>query len=245
MSEPLARSVPALLPLLRPEAELVVLARCLFREGWDDHLAGHITYRQPDGSILVNPWELTWDELTPRDVMRIDAGGAVISGLWSVTPGITLHLELHKARPDVVVAVHNHSRWATIYCDIGRIPAVYDQTSAMVNGDPALHDEYDGTVDDVGSARRAIAALGGAKSILLANHGPLVVADSIRQAHLRAITLEWRCRQAWHVEAAGGGVPMRPETVATMGHGADAYGFPGLWEAMARRELRMDPGLLD
>lgn len=245
MSEPETRSAPSLLPQLSPEAELVLLARTLFREGWDDHLAGHITYRQPDGTVLVNPWELTWDEIRPDDVMRIDAEGRVLSGRWSVTPGITLHVELHRIRPDVVVAVHNHSRWATLFCDMGRVPAVYDQTSALVNGDPALYDEYDGTVDDVAAAHRAVAALGEAKFMLLANHGPLVVANGIRQAHLRAITLEWRCRQAWHVEAGGGGLPMRPEIVARMGHGADTYGFPGLWEAMARRELRLDPGLLD
>jgi L-fuculose-phosphate aldolase len=90
-----------------------------------------------------------------------------------------------------------------------------------------------------------VTALGDAKLALLANHGVFVVGDSIRQAHQRAITLEWRCRQAWHVEAIGGGVPLHPEVAASFGSILDSFGFPGLFEAMARRELRRDPSALE
>ena len=51
------------LPELSPQAELALLARVLFREGYDDHLAGHITYRQADETLFVNPFGLTWDEI--------------------------------------------------------------------------------------------------------------------------------------------------------------------------------------
>ena len=93
------------LPPLTPQAELALLARTLFREGYDDHLAGHITYKQADDTLLVNPWGLTWDEITASDVMRIDKEGEVLEGKWTVTPAIPLHVELHRARPDVGVAV--------------------------------------------------------------------------------------------------------------------------------------------
>src|SRR5207244_3309078 len=63
------------LPELTPAQELVLLARCLFAEGYDDHLAGHITSKQPDGTFLVNPFGLTWDELRASDVMQMDADG--------------------------------------------------------------------------------------------------------------------------------------------------------------------------
>ena len=106
-----------------------------------------------------------------------------------------------------------------------------------------LYDEYDGTFEDGDKSQAAVKALGDAKWALLANHGALVVARDIRQAHLRAITLEWRCRQAWHIEAAGGGVPLPDEEVAKIGW-ADENGFPFLWEAMVRRELRADPSVL-
>jgi ribulose-5-phosphate 4-epimerase/fuculose-1-phosphate aldolase len=236
---------PALLPDLTPRAELALLCRTLFREGYDDHLAGHITYRQPDGTFLVNPWELTWDEVRASDVVRMDGDGNKLDGRWSVTPAITLHTELHKQRDDVVVAIHNHSRWGTIWADLQRVPPVYDQTSAAVDGPIAVFDEYEGDVANQANAAAAVRALGDAKMALLANHGVFVVGGGVRQAHLRAITLEWRCRQAWHVEALGNGVPMREEVSERFGSLLDRFGFPGLWEAMCRRELRADPTVLD
>ena len=232
------------LPEMTAAAEVALLARMLHREGYDDHLAGHITSRQPDDTLLVNPFGLTWDEITASDIMRVDLDGNVLEGRWTVTPAIPLHLELHKARHDVGVAVHNHPRWGTIWADLHRIPPVYDQTSAQVAGDPVLYGDYQGAVNSVENARQAVAALGEARMALLANHGVFVVGSDIRQAHHRCITLEWRCRQAWHVEALGNGVPMAPEIHERFGKAFDHISFPGLFEAMARKELRADPHLL-
>jgi L-fuculose-phosphate aldolase len=233
------------LPELTPQAEVALLARTLFQEGYDDHLSGHITYRQPDDTLLVNPFGLTWDEVRASDVMRIDLDGKVLEGEWTVTPAITLHLELHKARHDIAVAVHNHSRWGTIWADLRRIPPVYDQTSAMVPGEVALHDDFQGSVDGVENARGCVDALADARMALLANHGVLVVGTDVAQAHHRSVVLEWRCRQAWHVEAIGNGVPVDDDVVQKFGSVFDLVSFPGLWEAMVRRELRRDPMVLD
>ena len=90
----------ALLPDLTPREELVLLARTLWREGYDDHLAGHITYRQPDGTLLCNPWLLLWEELRPEDVLRHRPRGQRAGGrMAGARSGIPLHLELHRQRP--------------------------------------------------------------------------------------------------------------------------------------------------
>ncbi len=232
------------LPAMTPQGELALLARVLFREGYDDHLAGHITYKQPDDTLLVNPWGLTWDEVTASDVMRMDMDGNVIEGKWTVTPATPLHIELHRARPDVGVVIHNHPRWATLYADMHRAPKIYDQTSAMVSGDVAVYDDYDGAVNSTENAKACVHALGDARMALLANHGVLVVGNDIAQAHHRAVVLEWRCRQAWHIEAAGGGIEMRDEVFKRFSKNFDFVSFPGLFDAMARRELRADPAIL-
>ena len=239
------RQIASPLPELTAAQELALLARMLHREGYDDHLAGHITYKQPDGTFLVNPFGLTWDELRASDVMHMDADGNLLAGPWTITPAITLHVELHRARHDVGVAVHNHPRWATIYADLQRVPAVYDQTSAMYSGEVALFDDYSGSVDQVDNARAAIDAMGSADVALLANHGVLVLGPDPAMAFLRASSFEWRCRQAWHVDAVGGGVPLRDEVLASFGAFFVDHPFPGLFEAMARREIRADPTVLD
>jgi len=50
--------------------------------------------------------------------------------------------------------------------------------------------------------------------------------------------------RAYEVEQAGGGVALTDAQVAAIAR-PDANGFPFLWEAMARRELREDPGILE
>jgi ribulose-5-phosphate 4-epimerase/fuculose-1-phosphate aldolase len=239
------RELAPALPELSPAQELALLARMLYREGYDDHLAGHITYKQPDGTFLVNPFGLTWDELRAGDVMHMDAEGNLLDGRWTITPAITLHVELHRARHDVGVAVHNHPRWATIWADLNRRPEIYDQTGAMYSGKVALFEDYEGSVDQVDNARAAVEAMADADVALLANHGVLVLAPTPAMAFLRASCFEWRCRQAWHVETIGGGRAMRPDVVASFGAFFTDNPFPGLFEAMARRELRADPSVLD
>lgn len=233
-----------LLPHLSDQAQVALMCRMLFREGWNEHIAGHITYRLPDGTILTNPWELAWDEVTASDILTLDESGVVIAGEWNTTPALGLHLHLHKLRPEVNVVIHNHARFSGIWANMHRVPPVYDQASAYVDGPLPLYDEYSGTFEDEDKSLAAAKALGDAKWALLVNHGSLVVGRDLRQAHLRAITLEWRSMRAYEVELAGGGVALTDEQVAGIAR-PDANGFPFLWEAMARRELRADPGILD
>lgn len=233
-------------PELTPPQEMALCARMLWREGYDDHLSGHITYRDDDGTILANPFGLPWDEFRASDVMRIDIDGKVLEGQWTVTPAITLHTEMHKARDDVRWGVHNHPVWGTIWCNVQRIPPVYDQTSAELIDDIALHNEFDGPVQEVANAEKCVEAMGEKQVALLANHGVFVLADTVAKLYHRASTLEWRCRNAWRTETLGDGVELKPDVARSFGELFDTpIGFPGLWEAMVRRELRLDPTILD
>jgi ribulose-5-phosphate 4-epimerase/fuculose-1-phosphate aldolase len=233
-----------LLPQLSAPAQVALMCRMLFREGWNDHIAGHITLQLAAGEILTNPWELAWDEVTASDIVTLDTEGRIVHGDWNITPAIGLHLQLHKLRPDVHVVIHNHAHWSGIWANLHRVPAVYDQSGAHCGVDLPLYNEYQGTLEDEDKNLAAARALGDAKWALLANHGSLVVGKDLRQAHLRAITLEWRCKRAYEVELAGGGVPLTDEEVERVAI-TDPNGFPFLWEAMARRELREDPTILD
>jgi len=86
--------------------------------------------------------------------------------------GIPLHLQLHKLRTDVKWACHNHPLYGTVWADMGEVPPIFDQSSALGGGGAlALVDEYDGPVNDPNTARRAIEKMDGAHLALLAGHG--------------------------------------------------------------------------
>lgn len=230
-------------PELDDRQHLALLCRILQREGYDDHLAGHITVLQDDGTLFVNPFGLRWEEMTVADILRIDMEGKVLEGEREMNPGVMLHLALHQKRDDVRWTIHNHSRWGTVWAGAHRTPPAYDQSSTYC-GDVAIVDEYEGAVNDPGTADRVVDELGDANVAILAGHGVLVTAPDVNIALTRAISLEIRCRNAWHVEAVGGGTEIKPEIRKFFGEGLSIAGFPGLWEALVRRELRLDPEVI-
>lgn len=246
MGEPFVPTPDRLLPELTPRQELVVLARALWREGYSDHLAGHITCNLGDGTLLCNPWLILWSELRPSHVIRIDLEGKVVEGDWPVPLGIPLHLALHEARPDVGWAMHNHPLYGTVLADMGVVPPAMDQSSALGGGQLVLVDEYEGGVDSMAAARSAVTKMGDAELALLAGHGVFVLGSTARAVHQRAVALEQRCQRAWHVLAAGGPLasPVAPWWSDRIVR-SDGNGFVGFWEAMARQELLADPTLLD
>ncbi|CAB4763022.1 unannotated protein [freshwater metagenome] len=234
-----------LIPDLSPREEIVLLARTLWREGYNDHLAGHITVNLHDGTLLCNPWMLLWNEIRPQDIIRIDLDGNVVEGDWPVPPGIPLHLELHKMRPGVEVAMHNHPLYGTVWADMCEVPPAMDQSSSLGGGELVLVDEYDGPVNDPAGARRAIEKMGDSELALLAGHGVFVLGASIRAVHQRAVALEQRCRHTWHVRAAGGTLnSCLPQGYVDRMKQSDGTSFKGFWEAMVRQELNADPDLL-
>ena len=235
-----------LAPELTEREQMVLLARALWHEGYDDHLAGHITVNQGDGTLLCNPWLLTWEEFGPDDVIRIDLEGNVVEGDWPAPPGIPLHLALHEARPDTTWAMHNHPLYGTVLADMGVVPPPMDQSSALGGGQLVLVDEYEGGVNSMDAARRAVAKMGDADLALLAGHGVFVLGSTARAIHQRAVALEQRCQRAWHVLAAGGALdsPVASWWMDRIAR-SDGNGFHGFWEAMARQELNADPHLLD
>lgn len=242
-----------LMPELSPRQELALLARALWREGYDDHLAGHITINRGDGTLWCNPWLLHWEELRPEHVIAIDLDGKVVEPAldgndWPVPLGIPLHLALHQVRPDVQVAVHSHPLYATVWADLAEVPPVLDQSSALGGGSLVVVDEYDGAANDPDASAAAVRLMGDADMALLAAHGVFVTAVSARAAHQRCVALEQRSQRAWHARAIAGGGALESRLgtdAASMFARSDGDRFIGFWEAAVRAELRADPTLLD
>jgi len=186
-----------------------------------------------------------WDEITASDILRIGIDGRRLAGKWPVTPGIPLHLELHRARPTVQAIVHNHPRYSGIFAVRREAPPVLDQTGALTNAKTVVVDEFDGEVNEFGSARRAVELVGDADIAILGGHGVLVIGDDASHLFRRAYAIERRCRRAWEAAVVGGCVPFPAAAHEQFGGWVEQTRYPGFWESIARRELRLGPNVLD
>ena len=210
---------------LTQRQQMAVACRTLAMQGYDDKLAGHLSVRdREDGTLLVPRVGVFWDEIAASDFVRIDGAGSVVEGSGDLNPTIVFHLELHKARPDIVCALHNHPPYGTAWACAAALPPLYDQTGANGGGTAVVYSEYEGVVRTTDAAAALARAYGDADMAILTGHGTLVSASSVALALLRAICFEHRARKAYEVQAMGlPGKPLLPEMAASAAASADVY----------------------
>jgi ribulose-5-phosphate 4-epimerase/fuculose-1-phosphate aldolase len=236
------------LPELSRAAEVAILARALYRIGYDDETNnGHITYRCADETFLTVRDGVGWNEACASDIIRIDSTGDTVEGHGIARPPISLHLEFHRARPGSNVTIHNHPKFATLWASAGRTPPAYDQRSAqLADDDIVVYNQYTGGVRFANPGKATVAGIGQSNCALLRNHGVFVAGDSIPQAFTRAANLEWRSRTAWYIQALGTGQVMPEEghrnVLEYMASVQDT--LPNLWEWTVRRELGLTVDVL-
>ena len=186
-------SMPSV-PDLTLREKVACAARILANNGYALDVAGHITAMRPDGNMWCTPYGLWWREVSASDIIVLSPTGEVLEGQWDVTPAIYIHTELHKYRPDAEVIIHNHPYYGSLLSTMHVKPRIIDQQACMFDEDIALFDEYTGGVDDAEGGEYLAQQISSSTAIILANHGVLIVGESIEQATCRATNFERTCR---------------------------------------------------
>jgi ribulose-5-phosphate 4-epimerase/fuculose-1-phosphate aldolase len=241
---------PKVMPPIRAgltsKQKLACAFRILAREGFTENIAGHITMRDDTTDDLwVNPWGLWWEEVTTSDLCRVDTSGTVTEGKWDVTPAVHIHTELHRHRPGITVAIHNHPYHVTVLAALGLLPDIVHQTTAMFDGDLAFVDEYTGEVASAELGADLAQRIGPASAVVLANHGVIITGPSVEEATYRAATIDRQCRLMYDVVTSGRPyttlpAPLRPPMKASLlERGTDYY-----WGGAVRALLRDQPEVL-
>lgn len=231
---------------LTQEQQLACAFRILARNGFSEDIAGHITWARPDGSMLVNPWGLWWDEVKASDVCRVDADGTVLEGKWDVTPAIHIHTELHRRRPDARVVVHNHPYHVVVLAAIGVLPDIVHQQGSMFHDDLTFVEEYTGEVDDAALGADLADKIGDSRNVILASHGVIITAETIAEATYRAASIDRMCRLAYDVLLSGkGALPISDRFKSAMKRSLLERGSDVYWAGAVRQLLRAEPEVLD
>lgn len=226
--------------------KLACLHRILAGIGFNENMAGHVTMAVPGSDHLwASPWGLWWDEVRASDLCLVDGDGRVIEGRWDVSPAIFLHTELHRARPNARVVVHNHPYHATLLATMGLLPEITHQAACMFDGGLRLVDEYQGQVLDADAGRWLADAVGDAIGVILVSHGAIVIGESVEEATYRAYTFDRMCRLT--ADALVAGKPTReiaPEFREPLRDAFRAHALEAFWNGAVRRVLQADPTLL-
>lgn len=171
-----------------------VFARKDFTEG----SAGHISIRdplQPD-TFWINPLGVHFGLLKASDMVHIDEEGNVIGGSKKAVnvAGFRIHSALHKARPDVHAACHNHSIHGKTYSAFGTPLDMLNQDSCIFYNAHAVYNDFGGIVLEDHEGAKIANALGNNKALILKNHGILTVGSTVDEAAYLFTLLERTCQ---------------------------------------------------
>lgn len=151
---------------------------------------GNISFRNPNGTIVITPSGLPKGELKPSQLLVMDINGKVIKGEGKPSSETPLHLEIYKARPDVNAIIHAHPIVATAVTVAGlAFPSTIVTEGAIVLGKSVPTVPYAAP----GSTELGKACAEYAKKVnvfLMERHGATALGKNLKEALYRMETLE-------------------------------------------------------
>lgn len=176
--------------------DLAACYRLIALHGWDDLIFTHISARLPgtDHHFLINPYGMTFDEVTASSLVKIDLEGKkLMDSPYEINPaGFTIHSAIHAAREDAKCVLHTHSLdGVAVSATRGGVLPI-SQQSVFVLASLAYHD-YEGVALHEGEKPRLVRDLGDKNFLMLRNHGILTVGSSIADTFLFMYVFESAC----------------------------------------------------
>lgn len=189
----------------RARVDLAACYRLFVRFGWTDLIFTHLSARVPgeDGRYLINPYGLLFDEVTASSLLKVDFDGNVVSGEHPYNDaGHAIHSAILKARPDVNVVLHSHTRAgmavSTMQC--GLLPLT-QQASEMLNN--VAYHAYDVAVGAEEECARLGRDIADKHLMIMHNHGLLACGRDVAEAFYLMYTLENACKVQVDALASG------------------------------------------
>jgi len=192
--------------------EIIAAALYMQRSGMIRGTSGNISVRVPEG-VLVTPSSVPYEELEPEDICLVSLDGKLLRGERRPSSETPLHLAVYNARSDVGAVVHAHSEYSTVMASLcGVLPAVTVPGTEFypVKSVPFF---LPGSVE---LASAVAEALGDGSAVIMAHHGLVCAAATLKKAMGAAEYVEENARIAYHLHLAGCDSAIDGESIAKL-----------------------------
>jgi ribulose-5-phosphate 4-epimerase/fuculose-1-phosphate aldolase len=195
--------------------ELVHMGESLYARQLAHGSAGNLSVKLEDGAILVTPTNSSLGSLDADRISKVSPAGELISG-DPPSKEYVFHLAVYDERPAARAVVHLHSTYSVAVSCLD-----HEQTHEPIPPLTAYYVMRVGTLPLVGYFRPGDLALADEvrrvsrehRSMLLANHGPIVSGKSLEEAVYAYEELE-ETAKIFFIVGDRPTSPLRPEDVA-------------------------------
>ena len=195
------------------KSQLALILRLFGKLGFGEGIAGHISVRDPIEAdcFWVNPVGRDFGSIYACDLVRVNGEGNVLEGRLPINKSaFAIHSVIHAARSNVHAVVHAHTRYGKAWASLGRPLDPINQDACVFFEDHAVHNAFDGVVNNTGASSKIVDSLADNKALILQNHGLLTVGETIEEAAWWFVIMERSCEVQLLAEAVG--VPVQLPT---------------------------------
>ena len=186
--------------------QLAACYRMFARLGWAELIYNHISLRVPgeEGSFLINPFGLHYSEVTASNLVKVDVRGNILGHSdWPINPaGFTFHGAIHATLPDAHCVMHMHTTPTMAVCCLDEGLSYTNFYAAQLWGKVAYH-EFEGITVHREEGARILASANGKPVLLLRNHGPVTIGQTLPHAFALLWTLQRACEVQMAAQALG------------------------------------------
>jgi ribulose-5-phosphate 4-epimerase/fuculose-1-phosphate aldolase len=196
--------------------DLAAAFRWAARLNLHESIANHFSLAtSTDGKqFLLNPVGAHFSSIKASDLLLLDANADSAPGAGPTA--WTLHGQLHQALPQARCILHTHMDHATALCCLQDFEfLMLDQNACRFHQRIAYDRQYDGMALHPQEGARVAALMAGGKSVLfMANHGVIVVGQSVAQAFDLLYYLERAARLQLLAMSSGRPLQLVPDALA-------------------------------
>ena len=164
------------------------------RDGLCRHRSGNFSILdRASGFICITPTGMDRTEMRADDIVVIDMDGHTVESLSDRKPTseLIMHTAIYRSRSDIAAVAHTHSRTATAFAVMNKpIPAIVYELSILSCREGYVPVAPYGRPGTRAAAENVIAPLSISDVVLMQAHGVVAVADSLKEALLKASYVE-------------------------------------------------------
>jgi len=183
--------------------------------------SGNLSHRCGEG-LLITPTGMGAGEIEPADLVWLDFDGTR-RGRLAPSSEWHFHAALYRARPELNAVVHTHATHATALACLRRELPAFHYMVAVAGGDSVRCAPYH-LFGTEALSHAVVEAMRERKACLLATHGAVSAAGTLREAMRVMIELESLCRSYLAALAVGAPGILSPQEMAEVIEKFRGYG---------------------